>query len=74
MALGVLLLVAYAVGAATAAPAGGDAAAVERFRDYLRIRTAQPTPDYVAAAAFLKAQALDIGRVCSLAPPRPTVS
>ena len=57
--LGALLVVACATLAA-AAPASGDAA-VERFRDYLRIRTAQPTPDYVAAAAFLKAQALDIG-------------
>ena len=46
--------------AAATAYAGGDAT-VERFRQYLRIRTPQPTPDYVAAAAFLEAQAHDIG-------------
>jgi aminoacylase len=55
------LVLAACAAAAAAAPKGD--AAVERFRSYLRIRTAQPTPDYVAAAAFLKAQAIDIGRV-----------
>jgi acetylornithine deacetylase/succinyl-diaminopimelate desuccinylase-like protein len=59
MVLRALLLAACAA-TASAAPAGSDAA-VERFRSYLRIRTAQPTPDYVGAAAFLKAQAIDIG-------------
>ena len=60
-ALRALLLAACACAAASA-PASVDAA-VERFREYLRIRTAQPTPDYVSAAAFLKAQATDIGCV-----------
>jgi len=57
-----LLAAARATATVAAAPAyaGGDAA-VERFREYLRIRTPQPTPDYVAAAAFLEAQAHDIG-------------
>ena len=41
----------------------GDAAAVERFREYLRLRTAQPTPDYEAAATFLTQQGRDIGHV-----------
>jgi len=41
----------------------GDTAAVERFREYLRLRTAQPTPDYEAAATFLTQQGRDIGHV-----------
>ena len=64
MARKALCLLLAAAGATTvaAAPvyAGGDAT-VERFREYLRIRTPQPTPDYVGAAAFLEAQAHDIG-------------
>eukprot|EP00854_Cymbomonas_tetramitiformis_P025820 gene25820-31594_t len=34
--------------------------AVERFREYLKIRTDQPTPDYAAAATFLIDQAEDM--------------
>jgi aminoacylase len=61
-ALAELLLVS-ACFACCAAASDADAA-VERFREYLRIRTEQPTPDYVAAAAFLEAQAHDIGYAC----------
>jgi hypothetical protein len=65
------LLVAVAACVVCCACAASDAdAAVERFRQYLRIRTEQPTPDYVAAAAFLQAQAHDIG----YAVPRPRAS
>ena len=62
-----VLVAASATTVAAAAPAyaGGDAT-VERFREYLRIRTAQPTPDYVGAAAFLEAQAHDIGWAAAL--------
>ena len=35
--------------------------AVTNFREYLRIKTVQPTPDYSTAAAFLKKQATEIG-------------
>lgn len=35
--------------------------AVSRFKGYLRIDTAQPDPDYGAAAEFLLAQAVEIG-------------
>jgi aminoacylase len=62
-AAALLLLAACAARAAAAGTALGDADAVERFRSYLRIRTEQPTPDYLAAAAFLRAQGQDIGRV-----------
>nr|XP_010932091.1 aminoacylase-1 [Elaeis guineensis] len=36
-------------------------AAVSRFREYLRINTSQPDPDYDAAVRFLRAQADDLG-------------
>jgi aminoacylase len=42
------------------AAAAGDAV-VERFQAYLRLPTAQPTPDYPAAAAFLAQQAAEVG-------------
>lgn len=35
--------------------------AVQRFREYLRIKTVQPNPDYIACAAFLKNYALELG-------------
>lgn len=35
--------------------------AVTRFREYLRIRTVQPNPDYVGSTAFLIRQAEEIG-------------
>lgn len=35
--------------------------AVEKFRTYLRINTMQPTPDYVAAMAFLREYAGELG-------------
>ncbi|EDQ88478.1 uncharacterized protein MONBRDRAFT_32786 [Monosiga brevicollis MX1] len=41
--------------------AGDEHPAVTRFRDYLRINTMQPTPDYEAAAVFLEGQAKDLG-------------
>jgi hypothetical protein len=56
-------LLACALLLALAGRCSADTAAVERFRTYLRIRTAQPTPDYEAAAAFLTQQGRDIGCV-----------
>ena len=50
---------------ALAGRCSADTAAVDRFRTYLRIRTAQPTPDYEAAAAFLTQQGRDIGCVAT---------
>lgn len=35
--------------------------AVTRFREYLRIKTVQPNPDYVGSTAFLIRQAEEIG-------------
>lgn len=35
--------------------------AVTRFREYLRIKTVQPNPDYVGSTAFLIRQAQEIG-------------
>ncbi|KAF9896901.1 adenylate cyclase, partial [Lobosporangium transversale] len=35
--------------------------AVTRFREYLRIKTMQPTPDYAGSTAFLIRQAEEIG-------------
>ncbi|BFZ08613.1 hypothetical protein BsWGS_11652 [Bradybaena similaris] len=40
---------------------GVEDAGVSRFRDYLRINTIQPTPDYDAAIDFLRKQAESIG-------------
>ncbi|XP_005089280.1 aminoacylase-1 [Aplysia californica] len=40
---------------------GPENPAVSRFREYLRINTMQPTPDYDAALAYLKKQADEIG-------------
>jgi aminoacylase len=37
------------------------AAAVSRFQEYLRIDTAQPSPDYAKAAAFITSQAESMG-------------
>ncbi len=37
------------------------AAVVRRFRDYLQINTAQPSPDYKSAVEFLLSQASEIG-------------
>uniref|UniRef100_A0A1D1Y3R9 N-acyl-aliphatic-L-amino acid amidohydrolase n=1 Tax=Anthurium amnicola TaxID=1678845 RepID=A0A1D1Y3R9_9ARAE len=47
---------------------------VERFQEYLRIRTAHPDPDYAAAVAFLSAQARSAGllsRTLEFAPGKP---
>lgn len=38
-----------------------DDIAVTRFREYLRIRTEQPTPDYKSCSAFLKGYAAELG-------------
>lgn len=35
--------------------------AVTRFREYLRIKTMQPNPDYEGSTAFLINQAIEIG-------------
>ncbi|XP_078443462.1 peptidase M20/M25/M40 family protein [Wolffia australiana] len=50
--LGFLLFVAV-----VSASLREDNAAVERFQKYLQINTAQPTPDYAAAADFILSQA-----------------
>ncbi|KAM5564190.1 hypothetical protein ABKV19_018687 [Rosa sericea] len=47
---------------------------VTRFQNYLRIKTAHPTPDYAAAVSYLKAQAQSIGlhsRTFHFAPNKP---
>ncbi|KAJ4747413.1 Aminoacylase [Rhynchospora pubera] len=41
--------------------ASESTAAVSRFQEYLRIDTAQPSPDYAKAAAFITSQAEAIG-------------
>ncbi|GBG84132.1 hypothetical protein CBR_g38106 [Chara braunii] len=38
-----------------------DEEAIERFRQYLRVRTDHPSPDYEAAADYLLSQAREIG-------------
>ncbi len=53
-------LAALALAAASLACASADDS-VARFREYLRIRTEQPTPDYEKAAKFLVKQAKEIG-------------
>ncbi|KAI3654393.1 hypothetical protein MP228_001112 [Amoeboaphelidium protococcarum] len=40
--------------------------AVTRFREYLRIRTVQPQPDYSACAEFLRKQAEDMSLPCTV--------
>ncbi|CAL9107084.1 unnamed protein product [Musa acuminata var. zebrina] len=56
-----LLLVLFFLSAAEAEGAAFTAAeadaAISRFQEYLRIDTAHPSPDYAAAAAFLRSQA-----------------
>jgi aminoacylase len=42
----------------------GEHPSVTRFREYLRIATVQPNPDYAKCAAFLTAQAGEIGLPC----------
>ncbi|KAL6661140.1 hypothetical protein ACP70R_000524 [Stipagrostis hirtigluma subsp. patula] len=62
MALATKLLFSLAFAAAAAATsASSDAEAISRFREYLRIDTAQPAPDYAAAVAFLREQAAAAG-------------
>jgi len=48
---------------ATTATTTDKAAAIERFRRYLQIKTVHPTPDYLAAARFLKSEASRIGLI-----------
>ncbi len=45
---------------------GEEAPSVTRFREYLRIRTDQPDPDYSGCADFLQRQAGRIGLACRL--------
>ncbi|KAJ2526536.1 adenylate cyclase, partial [Coemansia sp. RSA 1933] len=37
---------------------------VQRFIEYLRIKTVQPTPDYASCQKFLERQAAEIGLEC----------
>ena len=37
--------------------------AVQRFREFLRIRTVQPDPDYISCHAFFEEYARDLGLV-----------
>jgi len=42
----------------------GEHPSVTLFRQYLRIRTVQPKPDYGAAVAFLEERARQLGLGC----------
>lgn len=57
----ILLPLLLLLSVAAAASPSSDADAVSRFQEYLRIDTAQPTPDYAAAVAFLRDQAAAVG-------------
>ncbi|OAY70715.1 Aminoacylase-1 [Ananas comosus] len=59
--LAVLLYLLAAAAVAAAPPEAEAEAAVSRFREYLRIDTAQPQPDYAGAAAFLRSEADALG-------------
>lgn len=51
-------------------------AAVSRFRDFLRIETVQPKPDYATCTSFLRQQANEIGlevKVIECVPSKPVV-
>jgi aminoacylase len=37
-----------------------EEASVTRFREYLRVKSVQPNPDYAGCLSFLKRQAADI--------------
>ncbi|XP_076060232.1 aminoacylase-1-like isoform X2 [Oratosquilla oratoria] len=39
----------------------GEESSVSNFREYIRIKTVQPSPDYASCTAFLKKQADDLG-------------
>ncbi|CAM6127850.1 unnamed protein product [Calypogeia fissa] len=52
-----LLLVVLTI----SAPATGEEEAVQRFRQFLQIDTAQPGPDYSIATKFLKEQGKELG-------------
>lgn len=64
MTLFILSLLALLVLASGTAPL--DPAALARFQEYLRIDTAQPQPDYEAAASFLVEQANQLGLTVSV--------
>jgi aminoacylase len=38
-----------------------DEIAIEKFREYLRIKTVQPNPDYAASTEFLRNYGLELG-------------
>uniref|UniRef100_A0A453RJZ0 N-acyl-aliphatic-L-amino acid amidohydrolase n=1 Tax=Aegilops tauschii subsp. strangulata TaxID=200361 RepID=A0A453RJZ0_AEGTS len=57
----ILLPLLLLLSVAAASSPSSDAEAVSRFQEYLRIDTAQPTPDYAAAVAFLRDQAAAVG-------------
>ncbi|KAJ3677663.1 hypothetical protein LUZ60_003387 [Juncus effusus] len=60
--LAILLVISSAAGGKASALTPSEAdSAVSRFQEYLRIDTAQPSPDYAKAAAFLISQAESIG-------------
>ncbi|KAL6858988.1 hypothetical protein ACP4OV_017990 [Aristida adscensionis] len=64
MALATKLLFSLALlasASAAASPSSDAEAVISRFREYLRIDTAQPAPDYPAAVAFLRDQAAAAG-------------
>ncbi|OWM90166.1 aminoacylase-1 [Punica granatum] len=53
-----------------------DDSPIARFRQYLRINTAHPNPDYAPAVSFLKTQALSISlqtRVLEFVPSKPVL-
>ncbi|KAJ3335024.1 adenylate cyclase [Gonapodya sp. JEL0774] len=47
---------------------------VSRYREYLRIKTVHPSPDYDGAIAFLRKYANEIGLPCDVIPVTPTKS
>ncbi|KAI5062950.1 hypothetical protein GOP47_0021497 [Adiantum capillus-veneris] len=57
----VVLLALLPVAAPIAAGDGGEEIVLERFREYLRLASVHPTPDYAATTRLLLAQASSIG-------------
>lgn len=46
-----------------------DEAAIDRFCEYLRIKSVHPNPDYAGCVAFLQRQAAEIGLQCEVVEP-----
>ncbi|CAG0896666.1 unnamed protein product [Darwinula stevensoni] len=48
-----------------------EAVAVQKFKEYLRIKTVQPNPDYGTAVKFLQEYAKELGLLCQVVEPAP---